>query len=207
MLAPLNSPAYNLALSKRRISSLKNFLMEYDNGYFTPFLENTTDSINRLSIYEDPLGDSQSIGLVSDNPNDKRNSIYSREAALQRKIQIVMYSSDNNFDDETQSYPILKWKTETINLGRIKKGENKSTIVYFENIGESELNIISFDPDYNNLQIQNPKNNIQAKESSKFYVLIKTDGLSIGEHIITLDYKSNELGNRSKLKFIFIIEE
>lgn len=205
--SPLNNPEYNLALSKRRISSLKNFLLEYDNDYFAPFIKNTTDSINRLSIYEDPLGDSQSIGLVSDNPNDKRNSVYSREAALQRKIQIVMYSSDNNISTESLSYPILKWKIDTINLGTIKKGDNKSVVVYFENIGESELNISSFKPDCDCLQIQNPSNVLQAKSSSKIYALIKTDVLDAGDHIISLDYSSNALGKRTKLKFIFVIIE
>ncbi|OYT11414.1 MAG: hypothetical protein B6I18_04220 [Bacteroidetes bacterium 4572_112] len=205
--SPLNSPEYNLALSKRRISSLKNFIRQYDNGFFIKYLDNITDTINRLSIYEDPLGDSQSTGLVSDNPNDKRNSIYSREAALQRKIQIIMYSSDNSFEISPNAYPILKWKNNLINVGNIKKGENKSLIVYFENKGESELIIKSFEKDCDCLQVQNPKKEIQAGKSGKFYLLINTDDLNKGSYTQLITLKTNEYMEESTFKIKFEIIE
>ena len=50
----------------------------------------------KLEIHEDPVGKSQANALVSDNPYDQRNSIYSRAAALERKIQIIMYQSGDS---------------------------------------------------------------------------------------------------------------
>jgi len=205
LASPLNSPEYNLALSKRRISSLKNYIKEYDNGYFAQYINNTNDSINRLSIYEDPLGDSQSIGLVSNNANDKRNSVYSREAALQRKIQIVMYSSNGSFDQNNKAYPILKWKNKSINIGGIDKGDKKSFIVYFANNGESELVIKSIEANCNCIQIQNPKQAIQNGEQSLFYVLINTKDLATGKYKKIISVYTNEYSEKSEILLEFII--
>ncbi len=204
--SPLNSPEYNLALSKRRISSLKNFIMDYDNGYFRPYIENPNDSLSKLSIYEDPLGDSQSLGLVSDNPNDKRNSIYSREAALQRKIQIIMYSSGKDFSMETDLYPILYWKRKIIYAGKIKQGENKSLIANFTNIGAAELKIDNFSSTDNYIQIKTSGSFIQANNKSKIYILIDTRDLPLGKHSTTISHKSNEIGNNEDLIIKFEVE-
>ena len=82
--SPLHNQEYNQALSKRRISSVINYIQQYKNGVFSTY----TQSKN-LIIYELPFGESTSSEKVSDNPNDKKNSIYSAEAMYERKIEIV----------------------------------------------------------------------------------------------------------------------
>lgn len=82
--SPLHNQEYNKNLSKRRISSLINYLSEYRSGIFTEFIFS-----KQLTITELSFGESQSSLKVSDNPNDKRNSIYSIEAMHERKIEIV----------------------------------------------------------------------------------------------------------------------
>ena len=82
--SPLTASDYNNLLAKRRISSVENFLMQYNDGVLLAYLQN-----GHLQISELPLGETQvSIG-VSDNPKDRRNSVYSIKAARERRIEIV----------------------------------------------------------------------------------------------------------------------
>jgi hypothetical protein len=84
----LHSNDYNLKLSMRRIQSLVNYLYEYNDGALTPYLDGKRK--NRLIIIRNPQGSSMARQKhVSDNPNDKRNSIYSIAASLERKIEIT----------------------------------------------------------------------------------------------------------------------
>jgi len=82
--SPLHKKQYNINLSKRRIQSFVNYLRLYDNMLFSPFLNS-----GFLQIIELPLGESESIKKVSDNPNDRLNSIYSLDAILERRIEII----------------------------------------------------------------------------------------------------------------------
>ena len=82
--SPLTASDYNNLLAKRRISSVENFLMQYNDGALLAYVQN-----GHLLISELPLGETQvSIG-VSDNPKDRRNSVYSIKAARERRIEIV----------------------------------------------------------------------------------------------------------------------
>ncbi len=93
--SPLNNEEYNVNLTKRRIASLVNYLKEYNGGIFLPYFEGNAQNKGRLVIYEEPLGKSLADKSVSDNPNDQRNSVYSRAAANERKIQILYYDYTN----------------------------------------------------------------------------------------------------------------
>ena len=82
--SPLFTSDYNINLSKRRISSLLNYMHEFQNGSITQYLKN-----EQLVITELPFGESVSNKKVSDNPRNKKLSVYSVEAAMARKIEIV----------------------------------------------------------------------------------------------------------------------
>ena len=82
--SPLFESKYNINLSKRRISSLLNYMQEFQNGSITQYLKN-----GQLSITELPFGELVSNNNVSDNPKNKSASVYSLDAALARKIEIV----------------------------------------------------------------------------------------------------------------------
>ena len=202
--SPLNSAEYNLALSKRRISSLKNYIKEYNNGYFIPFLKEKDETKASLTIFEDPLGDSQSNGYISDSRDDKRNSIYSPQAALQRKIQIIMYSSGEETTDSTE-YPILRWKQGSLNIGNIKQGGNKSTIIYFTNSGKAELKFLNIKTDCTCLQPQLEKKQFQTKEKGKIYILIRTKGLKLGKYTSNIILQTNEIESINKYSIEFNI--
>ena len=85
--SPLNDTQYNMALAKRRINSVQNYLYTYQNGIFLPYLKN-----GQLKITELPFGESQVQLGVSDNPNDRRQSVYSISAARERRIEIQSIS-------------------------------------------------------------------------------------------------------------------
>lgn len=87
--SPLFSDSYNMHLSSRRIRSLWNSLVEYRQGIFLPYLKS-----GQLRFISDPKGKQQAGRNVSDNPNDRRNSVYSLAAALERRIQITGYVSE-----------------------------------------------------------------------------------------------------------------
>jgi hypothetical protein len=82
--SPLHEKQYNINLSKRRISSFINLINTFENGELKSYLE-----IGNLKIIEFPYGEKQSQKNVSDNPKDRKKSVYSKESMLERKIEIV----------------------------------------------------------------------------------------------------------------------
>jgi hypothetical protein len=92
--SPLASTQYNINLAKRRISSLVNYFKAFDNGALIPFIDNTSNSGGKIAFVEEEVGELKASPLVSDNPNDKSGSVYSRMAALERKIQIIAVSAE-----------------------------------------------------------------------------------------------------------------
>ena len=82
--SPLHKKDYNINLSKRRIKSFVNYLSLYENMSFLPFLKS-----GFLKIIELPFGESNSTKKVSDNAEDSLNSIYSLDAILERRIEII----------------------------------------------------------------------------------------------------------------------
>lgn len=81
--SPLASNSYNLKLSKRRINSIINYIHKYENGILSK-------KIGSQIIFEFiPFGEEKANKKVNDNPKNKKKSIYSIEAASERKIELV----------------------------------------------------------------------------------------------------------------------
>lgn len=100
--SPLAKTEYNVNLTKRRISSLINHLKEFENGVFVPFIDGTASNGGRLTFEYIPFGEYSANQLISDNPNDTKNSVYSRAAAMERKIEIQSVS----YLDQQTVFPI-----------------------------------------------------------------------------------------------------
>lgn len=90
--SPLNTADYNSKLAKRRIYSLKNYFTEYNNGIFEKYLNITSEKSNYLKFELQAIGEELANKNISDDLNDKRNSVYSPNAAMERKIQIIAVS-------------------------------------------------------------------------------------------------------------------
>lgn len=117
--SPLAKTDYNVNLTKRRIASLRNYLMEYDNGVFIPFFEGTHESGGKIRIVEIPFGEYTAASLTSDNPHDVQNSIYSRAAAIERKIEV---QSVEELDKEV-SEGLLEVEASLFDAGSVKAGK------------------------------------------------------------------------------------
>ena len=87
--SPLAKTDYNVNLTFRRISSLINYIRSVDNGIFAPYMDINAKGRGHLSILKIPLGDYRAGEQVSSNVDDKRSSVYSKSAALERKIEIT----------------------------------------------------------------------------------------------------------------------
>ena len=87
--SPLAKTDYNKYLSKRRINSVRNYIVFYKNGILLKYLIPQANEKAKLTFREEPLGEYNADMLVSDNPYDLRNSVYSKKAALERKVEII----------------------------------------------------------------------------------------------------------------------
>lgn len=116
--SPLAKTDYNVNLTKRRIASLVNYMSEYDNGVFLPYLNGTAANGGEVVFSQVPFGEYTANQLTSDNPNDVQNSVYSRAAAIERKIEIqsVSYLEDESEFALVSSKPV-------IDAGMVKRGE------------------------------------------------------------------------------------
>ena len=61
-----------------------NLINSFANGQLKSFLD-----VGELKIVELPFGENKSQKHVSDNPNNRKKSVYSKDAMLERKIEIV----------------------------------------------------------------------------------------------------------------------
>lgn len=91
--SPLASTDYNINLAKRRISSLRNYFTEYQNGVFVPYINNTKESEGSITFIDEEIGELKARSNVSDDYYDTKNSVYSPSAAMERKIQIIAIST------------------------------------------------------------------------------------------------------------------
>lgn len=141
--SPLTSTEYNINLAKRRIDALVNYFEWYEGGRLLPFMDGTSKGNGRLHIISEPVGEALSNPLVSDNPNDARNSVYSRSAAYERRIQISMYES--SFVDDSiagNNKPLLKAESSVVSFGPEPKiGDCLS--IKISNTGNQILRIFS----------------------------------------------------------------
>ncbi len=199
--SPLNNPEYNLALSKRRIASLENYLYSYDGGYFSKYLSNLDSTGPSIKIVKTPFGDTKSSTYVSNNPNDKRNSVYSKSAALERKIQIVIYSSSNNAV-KTSRLPSFSLSTDSINIGEMKENQFQSGIIKINNPGNKSITISKLKSDCTCLQLEIKSKTIAPNQSESIYYLIKSDNLTKGRHAAKAKIESAE-GYLEEVKFVF----
>ena len=82
--SPLAESEYNLILTKRRISSIENHFSTYKGGVFMKYIQE-----GLLKVTEAPYGEQLSNSGVSDNPKDRKNSIYGVPASLERRVEII----------------------------------------------------------------------------------------------------------------------
>jgi tetratricopeptide (TPR) repeat protein len=82
--SPRAKSDYNIHLGKRRISSVKNHFKTYKSGIFLPYINK-----GKLVLSERSFGETTARQNVNDDLNNQRLSIFSPEASLERRVEIV----------------------------------------------------------------------------------------------------------------------
>lgn len=168
--SPLSKSDYNVNLTLRRISSLINYLSEYENGKILPYINGTAANGGKLTFVKVPFGEYQSKE-ISDNLNDKRNSVYSPGAAFERKIEIIAMSvSDNSKTtldgSEMEKLPLLIFK-DTILTFESNELEKKFEII---NNGEAYLQLFAVDFNVDGFEAEFTKEKIQPFEPASILI-------------------------------------
>ena len=82
--SPRANSDYNKYLTMRRVNSVRNHFQKWNQGALLLYLNNGS-----LKIIEESLGEAGSSNTVSDDILDKKNSIYSIDASLERRVEII----------------------------------------------------------------------------------------------------------------------
>lgn len=116
--SPLAKTDYNVNLTKRRIGSLVNYMRAYNGGVFAKYIDGTAENGGKVIFSQVPFGEYTANQLTSDNPNDVQNSVYSRAAAIERKIEIQSVS----YLDQDTAFALVT-DQPLYDLGARKRGE------------------------------------------------------------------------------------
>lgn len=171
--SPLAKTDYNVNLTKRRIHSLKNYLREFEGGVFVKYMNKTSPNGGYVEFSEVPFGEYTANQLTSDNPNDVQNSVYSRAAAIERKIEIqsVTYVVDE------EKLPV-NIPEEIIDLGSSKPGDIKKATFTMLNKSDKILEIESIVTDCDCLIAEPATLTIQAGEEIDINATLNTTSLN-----------------------------
>lgn len=196
--SPLAKTDYNVNLTKRRISSLINHLREYQGGIFVPYINGTASNNGQVIFEHIPFGEYNANQLISDNPNDTKNSVYSRAAAAERKIEIQSVT----YIDKQEVFPISVAKP-VFNAGVLTSGTKIVAEFELKNTSEKavELNPEANPNKYTTLSVQ--KTNLQAGETTKATIELNTDGF-IGHTVKTIYIPVN--GSTETIRLIVTME-
>ncbi|TVR83339.1 MAG: hypothetical protein EA409_03035 [Saprospirales bacterium] len=82
--SPRASREYNFILGLRRINSVKNDLLKYEDGILSKYIDN-----GLLNIREESFGSTSAPPDVIGDLDDERNSIYSLGASKERRVEII----------------------------------------------------------------------------------------------------------------------
>ena len=82
--SPLAATDYNINLGRRRVDCVMNHFATYRDGMLIRYIENGSLILKEVSFGEDKANSN-----ISENPEDRKNSVYSPAASRERKVQIV----------------------------------------------------------------------------------------------------------------------
>lgn len=148
--SPIHTGAYNELISKRRIASIVNQIMEYKKGILTKYMGSNGGS---LQIREMAYGSSRAAKGVSADRSKTSKSVYSVEAAKERRIEILDYQY---LEDDSSLISCLHLPTRAIHIGSYKRGEyadikvtlNHSalneTVLDFISVGSPDVTVVGY---------------------------------------------------------------
>ncbi len=137
--SPIHTGAYNALISKRRIASIVNQIMEYKKGILTKYMGANGGS---LQIREMAYGSTRAAQGVSADRGTTSKSVYSVEAARERRIEILDYQY---LEDDSTLISCLHLPTRAMHIGSYKRGEYADIKVTLPHsaLNETTLDFIS----------------------------------------------------------------
>lgn len=189
--SPLAKTDYNVNLTKRRISSLINYLYKYDDGVFAPYLDHNASNGGDLTFVQIPFGEYTANTLISDNVNDKKNSVYSRKAALERKIEIQSVS----FAKQDTTYAEMKFNSQIHDFGDVTKGDTLKHTFTFKNTGEQKLIIEGVELECECMSYELDKTELEPGEEGEMSIVLNTknlNGLSVRKLLIKANIENRQ---------------
>ena len=109
-----------------------------DEGRFEHYIDGTATNGGKVIFSQVPFGEYTANQETSDNPNDVQNSVYSRAAARERKIEI---QSVTYFKEDNKSSIVTKKSIK--DFGISKQGELLSYEFIVTNSSENTITIDS----------------------------------------------------------------
>ncbi|MCI5058042.1 MAG: DUF1573 domain-containing protein [Flavobacteriales bacterium] len=189
--SPLAKSDYNVNLTLRRISSMINYLNEHEQGVFKPYINKTAENGGTLDFKKIPFGEYRSDTTVSDNLNDKRNSVYSRKAALERKIEILsvghtvttqdstqMDTTDGKIESaiETAIEPNIEFSESNYDFGEIPPNTKAKIILEYQNISDQPVAIKDIEASCGCTVPKYSKSPLAPGKSNKIFVIFDGKG-------------------------------
>lgn len=183
--SPLAQSEYNSLLTKRRISSITREIEAYKDGILVPFMQR-----DALKIVAIPFGEYAADQLVSDNPNDKRQSVYSIRAALERKIELQavhLTTADTTASSLVVDSPTHDFKT-------VKKGTVLTHIFQLRNSGTLPLHITKVEVESDDLTYALSDKVLSPKATATIALTWSTHRLSgaASEQVTITTHQSSE---------------
>lgn len=169
--SPLAKTDYNVHLTQRRIQSLLNYLLNYDDGVFKKYIQHTAENGAMLKFKEIPFGEYNAEKIVSDNINDLKNSVYSRSASLERKIEIQSVNILSN-----DSSNVIDALTSIHHFGKIPDTHEVSTDFQVKNTSQKLINLQNATYNHDLLQLSYSKENLKPGETITVTVTLNPRG-------------------------------
>ncbi|MFT5819210.1 MAG: hypothetical protein ACI8ZM_000433 [Crocinitomix sp.] len=189
--SPLAKTDYNVNLTKRRISSLINYLYKFEDGVFASYLDHNAANGGDLTFVQIPFGEYTANTLISDNVNDKKNSVYSRKAALERKIEIQSVS----FAKQDSTYAEMVFNSQIYDFGDATKGDTLTHTFTFKNTGEQKLIIEDVELECGCLSYELDKTELAPGEEGTLILTLDTNslnGLSVRKLVIKANIENQK---------------
>jgi hypothetical protein len=195
--SPLAPTEYNVNLTKRRISSFVNYLKKYNNGEFIPYLENKAENGGQIFVEFAPFGEYKADQTTSDNPKDLQKSVYSKAAAIERRIEIESVSL-LNFEDQ---FPIQAPKS-VFNAGKIKKGQKVGSFFTLVNTSKKSVTLDDLKSSSNFVSYEIESKEINPGQSILVKMFVKTNNFN-GLNSESLEISVNGFSEKQTLTINF----
>ncbi len=137
--SPRAKSDYNVNLTRRRISSLVNYLSAWNEGALLSYIVQDADNHATLRFEGVPFGEYRADRSVSDDLSNEQQSIYSRGARMERKIEIQ--NVQRGIPDSL--FAAIDFDRRIHDFGSLSSAESVETHFILTNVGTDTLQIDS----------------------------------------------------------------